>query len=183
MMFRQKSCQQLHDNLIGEGALFTNGMTLLELMHSYLTDSLYLQGNTWGKEKTNYDSTMKENDGRIIERRNWTLGYCMHSDWMWGYFFNYYPVTDHSQNPKFKEVLNDHLIGYKNSEISVSRTRQFLPTSQCLNEYDPHCTASAHLCHRISPEHMYQLHHNITSKNERMMKTRKSESRKGGQPF
>jgi hypothetical protein len=50
-------CNQIQSNQIGESELFQNGMSLIELSQAHATDEAYR------------------------EERNWTRGYCLHSDW------------------------------------------------------------------------------------------------------
>jgi hypothetical protein len=70
--FEENACRQLDKNQLEENYLFREGMSIGELMEAYAAAQPY-------KSHT-----------------NWTHGYCLHSDWALGFFFNYYYISSHS---------------------------------------------------------------------------------------
>ena len=54
------SCDKLTKDRLGEYQIYKPGMSLLEVMHEYVMKEPYLN------------------------HANWTLGFCLHSDWIWG---------------------------------------------------------------------------------------------------
>ena len=69
------ACRQLQRNAIGELSVYEEGMSLLGLAEAYAKANLYTKINEW---KTDKQQT----------------GFCFHSDWLWGYFINYYDMAD-----------------------------------------------------------------------------------------
>ena len=67
-------------------------------------------------------------------------------DWVLGYFVNYYNVSTHVAEPKFKNVQHARFESYKGSEIYRK------PTGYCRN--DALCEENTDICHRATPEWM-----------------------------
>ncbi len=97
-------------------------MNLVELMYHYVSTDKYRDVKEWSKD-----------DG----------GYCMHSDWVIGYFANYYFVSNHVGNPFYAHVPHARIEAYQGSEI-YKRSTGF-----CNNEGE--CKAASEICHRASP--------------------------------
>jgi hypothetical protein len=88
--FQRLSCRQISQNSIGEGPLFRDGMSIVELMHAYTTHQRYLDVSTWSG-----------------------VGYCLHSDWMLGYFTNLFPRSLSIAN----EVFSTRMRAFNGSSL------------------------------------------------------------------
>jgi hypothetical protein len=130
-------CQALKDDQIGESKVFREGMSLSDLMQAYAS---------WQP---------------FSKFREWSTGYCLHADWMFGYFTNFYPVSARDPNPYFKEVSHARLVGYNGSEIYG---RKNLANRKQCNNANEKCTRESHICHYQSPQMMQQL--SISGKND-----------------
>ena len=162
-------CWRLKQNLIGERAVYRQGMSLLDMMYQYSVAAPYLQVENWGNRS-----------------------FCLHSDWVWGYLINYYHMARHSKRnnapslPGYFEtvgsVLHDRMEGYNHSWYSPFMERRPRQSARYLgqchnsNDYnrmlkrqkldvaansspgDAYCDEHAYFCHRISPSHMRHLH-------------------------
>jgi hypothetical protein len=71
-LFEANICRQVRLNRIGERTFFRDGMHLIDLMNAYVHNAEYLKVHEWGQGP----------------------GFCMHSDWVWAYFVNYYQLTE-----------------------------------------------------------------------------------------
>jgi len=133
--FNTLACWRLQQDSLGERNLFRNGMSVLELMQTYSLQSPYLQHQQWKD-----------------------TGYCLHSDWMWGYILNFYPVIPHTQDVAFAQVPQDRLQGYRGSTIYAGKqTKQVIAErKECDNKGDA-CNKDSHVCHYATPEHMKAL--------------------------
>ena len=118
----QAMCDRIAENNVGEEQYFTNNMNLVELMYRYSSTEKY----------------------RDVAR--WKSGFCMHSDWVIGYFINYYNVSKHVVNPFYTDVPHARLEAYKGSEIYRKGT------GFCMNEVN--CKEGDDICHRVSLEWM-----------------------------
>ena len=91
--FEVLACWRLEQDGIGERALFRNGMNVAELMVAYATHTQFTQVDKWEAQDS--------------------VGFCMHSDWAWAYFANYYhigqPFLDHHHKKK-KKKKNGHRV-------------------------------------------------------------------------
>lgn len=109
-------CPRLRENWMGEYHVFRNGMTLMDLVHAYVT--------TW-EPFSNF--------------QNWTTGFCFHGDWVLTYFLAYaYRVgTMHQPYCKFfcKEwkanacLPNSHICHHISAEIMEERAKTWLTTA------------------------------------------------------
>mmetsp|Transcript_3864 Transcript_3864/g.6378 ORF Transcript_3864/g.6378 Transcript_3864/m.6378 type:complete len:415 (-) Transcript_3864:217-1461(-) len=117
-------CSRLEQDNVGELKYFTNGMNLVELMYKYTNTEKYRDVNKWTRDSH----------------------FCMHSDWVLGYFVNYYNVSTHVTEPKFKNVPHARFESYKKSEIYRRGT------GFCRN--DARCEKDTDICHRATPEWM-----------------------------
>lgn len=134
--FVRLACWRLSESPIGEQPLFREGMSVAQLMHAYVNDQPYQQVDSWN-----------------------SLGYCLHSDWVWGYFTNFYHISVHTNTPKFSSLLEDRLQGFNGSMIYAGR-----PTPEteelkreCRNQGDDMCTKNSNMCHYVTPQHMERL--------------------------
>ena len=125
-------CDRLEENLVGEQQYFVDGMNLVELMHRYVNAERY----------------------RNVD--NWTTGFCMHSDWVSGFFFNYYYVSRHTNEAKFAAVPQSRMTSYtangryEKSEIYSKGTgfcnSERTSTKECAKDVD--------ICHRATADWM-----------------------------
>jgi len=122
------TCQLLHLNRVGERAYFEEGMSLLDLMYAYMTHHPY-----------------KSHAGEPLNP------FCMHSDWVWQFFFNDY--------------LTDEIAPYLESEFhfQVPHSVTAGHTGQCRNVGTRCMGSEAHICHNIHPSEMRILASSLPS--------------------
>jgi hypothetical protein len=109
-------CPRLRENWMGEYDVFRNGMTLMDLVHAYVT--------TW-EPFSNFTT--------------WTTGFCFHGDWVLTYFLSYaYRVgTMHQPYCKFfcKEwkkgvcLPNSHICHHVSAETMEERASMWPTTT------------------------------------------------------
>jgi hypothetical protein len=118
--FEEQVCAAISNNLIKEKPLFRDGMSILDLMEAF----------TIAQPFEKY--------------RDWTTGFCLHSDHFLGYFIEYYFLSQHG------------LQTIQNSEY-VSAPQVTDTTGNCLNTEDTCNATSSIVCHNQSPNDMDQL--------------------------
>ena len=140
--FTKTVCSRVDDNRIGEKALFKNGMSVSDLQIEYATFQPY----------TKY--------------KEWTTGFCFHSDWLWGYFTNYYDLSQHSDDSLFRDVPQDRMEAYNQSHMFHREDRPYHNHpdlgGNCdnqRNEFGRNCDASSPICHYQTPRDMSRLTH------------------------
>jgi hypothetical protein len=119
----EATCDRLRDNIVGELEYFRNGMSLVDLIHAYVSAERY----------------------RDVDR--WTAGYCMHSDWVLGYFVNFYNVSRHVENPYYRRVPQARIDPFANGSEIYRR-----PEGLCRN--DGVCREGDQVCHRAPAKWM-----------------------------
>ena len=136
--FSMGVCNQINDNQIGEKAVFKDGMSVSDLQTELATFQPY----------TKY--------------KEWTIGFCFHSDWLWGYFSNYYNLSKHSDDEFFKDIPRDRMEGYNQSQIFYREDKLLHPNMRrnCDNQrtkLGQKCVASSPICHYQTPKDMTKL--------------------------
>jgi hypothetical protein len=136
--FTSLACWRLSQDPVGEASVFVEGMSVAELMHAYVQQFDYTAIDHW---------------------KPTSVGFCMHSDWVWGYFVNFYHIAVHGDNPKFVDTLEDRLRGYNGSLIYAGRQTKKVKAQrkECVNKKEL-CQASSHICHYITPDAMDKFH-------------------------
>ncbi len=134
--FNQNACYRLQQNLFGERQYFQEGMSLAELMHAYVSTYRFADHPSWTNESS----------------------YCVHSDWVWGYFFNYYNVGDALNHPKHPQSYNK-MTSYRLSEQyamkwGLSIQQRMAIEGQC--RYTKTCPPEAHMCHYVTADQIRQ---------------------------
>ena len=126
-------CTRLNENNVEEKQYFKSGMNLIELMYYYTSTNRYRDVKDWN----------------ILDESK--HGFCMHSDWVIGYFANYYFVSKHVADPFYANVPHSRIEAYKGSEIyrkgtgfCASATRD--PTAE------GNCPPGSEICHKASQE-------------------------------
>ena len=132
-------CNQLSKDVMGELKYFQNGMSLLDLIYKYVHTERYR------------------------DVANWTSGFCMHSDWVMGYFVNFYNATTHAEEEFYKDVPQERLKSYPNSVIYDR------PLGMCKN-YETNCQSGSDICHKpqiewMEKESMHWRSSNVTTSN------------------
>jgi len=133
-------CDRIQKDFIGEAALFKEGMSVSDLMYAYATDQPFTRVDQW------------------------TRGYCMHSDWMWGFFTNFYNLSDHDEHPYFQDIPQARMVGYNQSEIYDGRNHaEHIDRRRVCDLYGVHrCFAhSSPICHYMPPASMRNLTNDI----------------------
>lgn len=126
-------CPKLQKDRIGEYQVYEDGMSLASVMHAYVRKEPY------------------------ADHARWDLGFCLHSDWIWGYMVNYYNVSV-ALGRRSKDLIVDRLGAYNGSEINPPYSDALLKLRrQCDFDSDQNCTEEAHMCHYITPQHMQHL--------------------------
>lgn len=117
--FQQNVCSRLDDDILGERQHFRDGMSVSDLMGAQV------RGNFFTK----------------FSHYNW--GYCLHSDWVVGYFINYYYISSAIKGFQSNVRIEDTLGGiYKDDK------------GNCANVNVTMCTEAAHACHRQTAKSM-----------------------------
>jgi hypothetical protein len=124
-------CSRLDENNVDEKQYFKSGMNLIELMYYYTSTNRYRDVKDWN----------------ILDDSK--HGFCMHSDWVIGFFANYYNVSKHVADPFYTNVPHSRIEAYKGSEIYRKGT------GFCANAVgDPategNCPPGSEICHRAS---------------------------------
>ncbi|CAB9515884.1 expressed unknown protein [Seminavis robusta] len=126
-------CPKLMKDRLGELQYFRDGMSLIDVMHTYVAKEPY------------------------VDHANWTLGFCLHSDWVWGYMVNYYNISV-AMGRRNKDLIVDRLGAYNQSEINPPYSEAVLQLRrQCDFDSNQNCTQKAHMCHYVTPRHMRLL--------------------------
>jgi hypothetical protein len=132
--FSASACRRLANNQIGEGPLFQNGMSISDLQQAYASAQPY----------THY--------------RNWTTGFCLHSDWLWGFFSNFYNISKHNDDAYYHDVPHARMEGYNQSELYAGRaTKENEAMRRICDNAKTHCDASSPICHYQTPADMERL--------------------------
>ena len=118
----EEICNQLRRDVAGELRYFDNGMSLLDLIYAFVNLERY----------------------RDVEK--WTHGFCMHSDWVMGYFVNYYNASNHVVEPWYEDVPHARIESYRDSEIYREGS------GFCKNEV--RCRHGSEICHKPTVEWM-----------------------------
>jgi hypothetical protein len=143
--FVTAACLRLSESLLGEQAVFQDGMSVADLMDAYVTRYPYLNIKQWIRS------------GRGV-------GYCLHSDWLVGYFVNFYNIASRRQSAQqYKSDYAHNLLqGYMGSTMYAGEKRTDQVKSQqykeCHHDSNEKCTSSAHICHYVTPDHMRTLY-------------------------
>jgi hypothetical protein len=150
--FVTAACLRLSQNLIGEAALFQNGMSAADLMNAYVTHYPYLEIDQW-RNRSGANATKG-------------VGYCLHSDWLVGYFVNYYNIASRHHEDNKPDYPHNLLQGYRGSTMYTGKKTEQVKSQykECNHDSNEKCTSSAHICHYVTPDHMRTLHHQEESK-------------------
>ena len=119
-------CNQLSKNIVGELKYYENGNSLLDIIYKYVSMDRYRDVAKWDWR----------NHG----------GFCMHSDWVMGYFVNYYNVSRHVEMKKFENVPHARIESFEGSDVYAR------PSGYCKNEGS--CKNGTMICHKGSVEWM-----------------------------
>lgn len=132
--FSESACRRVADNQIGERHLFQDGMSISDLQKAYATWQPY------------------------AKYKEWTTGFCLHSDWMWGFFSNFYNISKHNDEDFYRDVPHARMDGYNQSELYAGKNEPHHKGLRriCNNERE-NCDASSHICHYQTPEDMARL--------------------------
>jgi len=123
---------------LGEAFLFQDGMSVADLMYKFVTHWLYT-----GAEE-NWD-------------RLGGPGFCMHSDWVTGYFVNTYYLAQHSGDEYFQQHDGDRFRGWRGSEFYIDWvTKEKL--KECSHDGDEKCIPESQFCHHVTPGKMRDIH-------------------------
>ena len=78
--FERLVCSKIKEDMIGESFLFETGMSVADLMYKYVTHWKFV----------NAEQHWKRTHPRDYNKAQTTGGFCMHADWVIGYFVNQY---------------------------------------------------------------------------------------------
>jgi hypothetical protein len=137
--FEKLVCHSLSKDILGETFLFHDGMSVADLMYAYVTN--------W--EYTNAEMHWLQNEP----------GFCMHADWVIGYFVNSYYLAKHTGDYPFTANTNDRFRGYFGSQLYAGkRPHGYDPNmKQCYNDGDENCLLESHFCHHVTPQKMKNM--------------------------
>lgn len=115
-------CNQLSKDLVGELKYFEQGMSLFDLIYKYVNTERY----------------------RDVDK--WKTGFCMHSDWVIGFFVNFYNVSTHVKNQWYNETRHARIEAYRGSNIYAKGT------GACNNQGN--CKPGSEICHYATADWM-----------------------------
>jgi len=143
-------CRVIRDvSPLKEAALFSDGMTIAELVYVYATNQPY------------------------PEYKKWKVGFCLHSDWMWGVITNFYNISRHNvaNNPHFHNIPQERMEAYFGSELYAGNLKQG-GRGNCDHQRS-YCHSLSPVCHYTSPEQMHRLAERSRERNPTNYKPRK----------
>jgi hypothetical protein len=142
--FAQAVCHRLQDPLLHEGPLFQTGMSLMDLMVEHASYQPY----------SHY--------------RNWTSGFCHHGDWLFGYWFQYYQVTNAVANTTrdARQRIVAHGNPYERTHLWGIRHNSQPPRGSCKHDggqnkdkHKPPCPLHKTVaCHKLTPPTMQETY-------------------------
>lgn len=140
MEFKLLACERVGQNIMGESFLFQQGMSVADLMHQYVTNWHY--------------TNAEQNWGPVGGP-----GFCMHADWVLGYFINTYFLAKHTGSRPFLDHADDRLRAWRGSCMyaGASTVKAKNSLKECNNDGDEKCFPEAHFCHHVSPQKMKEM--------------------------
>jgi len=162
--FNRLVCSRLREDRIGEAHLFQKGMSVADLMYRYVTNWKYVGAeNSWSTDPNHLrpprrDVALKPDYKQIPKFV--PGGFCLHADWVMGYFVNHYYLSTHSGQEFFRNNPEDRMYGYRGSEHYAGKQTQKNKNQrkECDHDYDKNCdTTTSHICHHISASKMREL--------------------------
>jgi len=132
--FSKSACSRLEENQIGERDLFVDGMSVSDLQAAYATFQPF------------------------AKYKEWKTGFCLHSDWLWGFFANFYNIAKHNDEEIWKDVPHARMEGYNESEIYAGNNQPYHAGLRriCNNENEK-CDVNSPICHYQTPDDMLRL--------------------------
>jgi hypothetical protein len=115
-------CNQLVKDIAGELKYFKNGNSLLDLIYNYVNTDKYRNIANWDWQ----------NNG----------GFCMHSDWVMGFFVNFYNVSNHVEDKYYQNVPQARIESFEGSNVYQKAS------GYCKNEGN--CPNGTMICHKPS---------------------------------
>ena len=122
--------------MVGEQQVFRNGMSIARLMHAYSASYRYQDVANWSGLNS----------------------FCMHSDWVWGYFINFYRLS--YTRPPEAYYESEYLQTYNQSQLYAGALRPEVRAlfRECEHSNDRTCNPESTICHYISAARMQELH-------------------------
>ena len=151
--FAEYVCWRIHQhNYINESLFFRNGMSVADLMITFMQQYSFSKINEWN---------------------NRTFGYCFHSDHTLGYFLNFYFITTRDLPPFPLSSSDDPATVTANTFHFMERLRQNSPITS-IDPCNAECGRTGYhlcrsnpqrdrrqqprICHKIQPEDMRRLY-------------------------
>ena len=137
--FLANSCHRLRQNLLHEKSYMKPNISVAQLMYAIPQQNLYRDFRGW----------------------NDTHNFCMHSDWMTGYFSQYYNVGTHTGDPALWNITEARMTSYRRSvqianKRGVDVKKRLAMEGQCRFRNES-CTVDSHICHYMSPAQMHNM--------------------------
>jgi len=121
--FERNVCSRLEDDVLGERQYFRNGMSVSDLMGAQVRNNFFTR----------------------FSRENWA--YCLHGDWVLGYFVNYYYISSPTKDAGFENVPEVRIEGTLGGTFKEDK-------GNCIYGSVDMCTEAAHVCHRQTAKSM-----------------------------
>jgi hypothetical protein len=122
------TCDPVQENIVGELRYFRSGMSLLDLIYAYVSAERY----------------------RDVDR--WSTGFCMHADWILGYFVSFYNVSRHVEDQNYELVpqarIESFVKGSGHEVFFRGYSKKAAPGSLCKNEGV--CREGHVVCHKAN---------------------------------
>lgn len=78
----------------------------------------------------------------------------MHSDWVIGYFMNFYNMSRHAADPFYRDVPFSRMEAFQGSETYGRKKSGFCRQDRIRKGVKKVCEHGSEICHRVSPEWM-----------------------------
>ena len=130
--FQQNACSRIAVDQFDERFIFREGYSVLQMLRTLATFQ------------------------KFSDHKGWRQGFCFHSDWIWGYFVNYYNIASQVSDPRFVNVPESRMEAFRESELF-----NFIPELRraCNNDAPSpeKCNETSVVCHYQTPESMNRV--------------------------
>lgn len=130
--FQKNACSRIAVGQFDERFIFREGYSVLQMMRTLATFQ------------------------KFSDHKRWRQGFCFHSDWIWGYFVNYYNIASQVSDPRSVDGPESRIEAYRESELLG-----FFPELRraCNNEAPSpdKCNETSVVCHYQTPESMNRV--------------------------
>jgi len=85
--------------------------------------------------------------------------FCMHADWIYGYFINYYRISRNTVHSNGLNWFDDREGDFPDDRLhAIPANSEFYRKEEGLCKYDGRCEKNATICHHINETEMRNIH-------------------------